>query len=167
MHLTVLACSRERESAGRRMAMRTAMMPMTTSSSTRVNAGRRPLSVVRCPLFILNSGGAVNSAAGCEAAGGDECQDRRSAGLGDLRAGDEIKLNEGVQGSVVAAVDVVQVPGVLPVAEGPDDGRVVRHVLEMDVTQCARSGGEAVGLHEDDVLLGRGAGEGDLQQGVG
>jgi hypothetical protein len=37
-HWTVAACRRAACNAGSRMAISTAMMPMTTSSSTRVNA---------------------------------------------------------------------------------------------------------------------------------
>src|SRR5215218_4988301 len=37
MHCTAFACSRARLRAGIRIDMRTAMMPMTTRSSTRVN----------------------------------------------------------------------------------------------------------------------------------
>ena len=41
-HCTLIACCRARFSAGRSRAIRTAMMPMTTSNSTSVNArGRR------------------------------------------------------------------------------------------------------------------------------
>src|SRR5690349_8065586 len=47
--VTVLACSRALLRAGRRMPISTAMMPITTSSSTRVNARTR-LQVV---LFVL------------------------------------------------------------------------------------------------------------------
>src|SRR5256885_11275343 len=41
-HATVRAASRARAIAGSRIAIRTAMIPMTTSSSTRVNAARVP-----------------------------------------------------------------------------------------------------------------------------
>src|SRR5436190_22802039 len=41
MHLVRSACSRALESAGMRMAIRTAMMPITTSNSASVNARKR------------------------------------------------------------------------------------------------------------------------------
>lgn len=40
MHFTLFACSRAAESAGKSTEMRMAMMPMTTSNSTSVNARR-------------------------------------------------------------------------------------------------------------------------------
>ena len=60
-HCTVLDCSRALPSAGSRIAIRTAMIPITTNSSTSVNpfVERRRESLI--PVLLLTACGGVHA----------------------------------------------------------------------------------------------------------